>query len=180
MTDVAAMAAPGAARPGEPAMRWTSADRNAEFVALYAAAFTDLSGYCCSLLKDDHLGVDVAQEAFVRLFSRWRTVGNPRGFLFLVATNLVRDEWRRSGRQRTLVASLEPLVGEAAPDSDATALRDVVLRLPRKQRDVVVLHLIADLPVAEVARVAGIPVGTVKRRLHDARSRLRLDWTGTS
>jgi RNA polymerase sigma-70 factor (ECF subfamily) len=48
--------------------------------------------------------------------------------------------------------------------------------LPRRLRDVVVLHLVADLPVAEVATVAGIPVGTVKRRLYEARALLRLDW----
>ena len=177
MTDVALAAGPP--RPDAPAMRLTSAERNAAFVALYTAAFRDVSGYCAALLKDTHLGGDIAQEAFVRLFARWRSIDNPRGFVFLVATNLVRDEWRRQGRQRTLLSSIQPLVDEAAPASDETALRDIVLRLPRKQRDVVVLHLIADLPVAEVARVAGIPVGTVKRRLHDARSRLRLDWTET-
>lgn len=175
--DIALTAGPPA--PEAPAMRLTTAERNAGFAALYTAAFRDLSGYCAALLKDEHLGGDVAQEAFVRLFSRWRSVANPRGFVFLVATNLVRDEWRRQGRQRTLLSAMEPLVDEAAPVSDETALRDVVLRLPRKQRDVVVLHLFADLPVAEVARVAGVPVGTVKRRLHDARSRLRLDWTDT-
>ncbi len=42
-------------------------------------------------------------------------------------------------------------------------------RLPGHLRDVVLLHYYADLPVEEVARALRRPVGTVKRRLSDAR-----------
>jgi RNA polymerase sigma-70 factor (ECF subfamily) len=162
---------------GEPSMRSASADRAAQFAELYEEMFRELSGYCSALLRDDHLAADVAQEAFVRLFSRWRTVANPRGFLFVTATNIIRDEWRRRGRARSLLTALQPLVDEATPASDVTALDDAILRLPHRERDVVVLHLIADLPLAEVARLTHAPLGTVKRRLHDARKRLRTDWT---
>jgi RNA polymerase sigma-70 factor (ECF subfamily) len=175
MTEVGVVA--GVAAVSGPAMHLASAERNAEFAALYASLFREISGYCAALLRDDANAGDVAQEAFIRLFSRWRAVQNPRGFLFLVATNLVRDEYRRRGRQRALVAALEPFTRESVPARDDHALRDVVLRLPRGLRDVVVLHVVADLPVAEVARVTGLPVGTVKRRLHDARKRVHIDWT---
>ena len=163
----------------EPAMRSASAERTAEFAALYRHTFRELSGYCAAMLRDDHLAGDVAQDSFVRLFARWRTVDNPRGFLFVTATNLIRDEWRRRGRARSLLAALEPLVSESAPTSDVSALDDAILRLPHRERDVVVLHLIADLPLTEVARLTHAPLGTVKRRLHDARKRLRNDWTDT-
>jgi RNA polymerase sigma-70 factor (ECF subfamily) len=161
----------------EPTMRSASAARAADFAALYQAMFRELSGYCAALLRDDHAAGDIAQEAFVRLFSRWRSVDNPRGFLFVTATNLIRDEWRRRGRARSLFAALQPLVAEATPASDVTALDDAILRLPHRERDVMVLHLVADLPLAEVARLTHAPLGTVKRRLHDARKRLRTDWT---
>jgi RNA polymerase sigma-70 factor (ECF subfamily) len=161
----------------EPAMCTVSADTTAEFAALYRSTFRELSGYCAALLRDDHVAGDIAQEAFVRLFSRWRSVDNPRGFLFVAATNLVRDEWRRRGRARSLFAALAPLVKEAAPAADVTALDDAILRLPHRERDALVLHLVADLPLAEVARLTSAPLGTVKRRVHDARKRLRNDWT---
>jgi DNA-directed RNA polymerase specialized sigma24 family protein len=51
---------------------------------------------------------------------------------------------------------------------DATTL-DAVRRLSPPLRDVVLLHYYADLPIDEVARVLRRPVGTVKRRLFDAR-----------
>jgi RNA polymerase sigma-70 factor (ECF subfamily) len=164
---------------GGPTMRSASSERSSEFAVLYDGLFRELSGYCAALLKDDHLAADVAQEAFVRLFSKWRSVANPRGFLFVAATNLVRDEWRRRGTARSYLESVGPLVTEVAPTSDVTALDDAILRLPRRERDVVVLHLVADQPLAEVARRTSAPDGTVKRRLHDARKRLRNDWTDT-
>ena len=154
---------------------WTAtAARNAEFTALYESSYRDVSGYCAALLKDDSLAGDIAQEAFVRLFARWRSVANPRGFLFITATNLVRDEWRRRSRQQRLLDSIRPLVDETAPGADDGGLRDLVARLSRPLRDVVVLHLVADLSVADVARTLGIPEGTVKRRLYDARAQLRI------
>src|SRR5258708_286577 len=81
-------------------------ETTATFEDLYRTHFRDLSGYCAGLLDDDALGVDFAQEAFTRLFGRLRAVREPRAWLFLVATNLVRDEWRRRARQRDAVEAL--------------------------------------------------------------------------
>ena len=163
-------------RPADqPAMRLASAARADEFTALYETAFRDVSGYCAALLRDDQLARDLTQEAFTRLFSRWRSVKDPRAYVFIIATNLVREEWKRRTRHTTLLDAVRPLVRAETAQPDG-ALLDVVTRLPRRLRDVVVLHLVVDLPVAEVALVAGIPVGTVKRRLHEARARLRTDW----
>jgi RNA polymerase sigma-70 factor (ECF subfamily) len=61
------------------------------------------------------------------------------------------------------------LHGRPAPD---TSLRDLVERLPGHLREAVLLHYYADLPVAEVAAALRRPVGTVKRRLHEARALL--------
>ena len=51
-------------------------------------------------------------------------------------------------------------------------LRDLVERLPGHLREAVLLHYYADLPVADVALAIKRPVGTVKRRLHEARALL--------
>lgn len=156
-------------------LRLASAEQSEAFARLYAEAFADVASYCTRLLRDPTHARDVSQEAFVRLFARWRSVADPRAFVFIVATNLVRDEWRRRTRHAALLDGIKPLLTEEATRADVE-LADIVARLPRRLRDIVVLHLVADLPVAEVARVAGIPEGTVKRRLHEARALLRLDW----
>ena len=143
----------------------------ATFEEVYRAHFRDLSGYCAALLNDDQLGVDCAQEAFTRLFGRFRSVHSPRAWLFLVATNLVRDEWRSRARQRDTVAALATNT-PAAVDAVDGAVLDAVRRLPSPLAEVVLLHYFADLPLDEVARQVHRPLGTVKRRLHEARARL--------
>jgi DNA-directed RNA polymerase specialized sigma24 family protein len=62
----------------------------------------------------------------------------------------------------------------AAPDHDGDVLR-AVARLPRRQREVLLLAAWADLGYAEIARALDVPVGTVRSRLARARSRLGAD-----
>lgn len=143
----------------------------ASFEEVYRAHFRDLAGYCAALLSDEQLGVDCAQEAFTRLFGRFRSVRTPRAWLFLVATNLVRDEWRNRARQRTAVEALV-LSSRSSVDAVDGGLLDAVRRLPKAQSEVVLLHYFADLPIDEVARLTRRPLGTVKRRLHEARALL--------
>ena len=143
----------------------------AAFAELYRLHFGPLSGYALSLTGDPVAAVDVAQEAFTRLYVRFRRVRDPRAWLFFVATNLSRDHWRRSSRDRDLTSALSPLAPRVDPAHDPW-LRDLVERLPERLRTAVLLHYYADLPVEEVARLTHRPLGTVKRRLHEARGRL--------
>ena len=148
-------------------------ERRARFHALYVELFPELAGYCTALLRDESLAVECAQEAFTRLFSRWRAVRDPKGFLFLVVTNIVRDEWRRQATQRSLVDKLARRLPDQPADSESSTY-DLIARLPSRLRTVVVLTYVVDLPLAEVAETLGLPLGTVKRRLHEARGLLRL------
>lgn len=144
------------------------------FAALYEGEFGRLAGYLAQLTGDADAGREAAQEAFTRLFSRWRRVREPRAFVYVVGTNLCRQTWRRTGRERLAVASLARTSPELQLPVDP-ALRDLVERLPERLRQVVLLHYYADLPVAEVAAAIGRPVGTVKRRLHEARALLAIE-----
>ena len=141
------------------------------FADLYRAHFGPLSGYALALVGDPGVAVDVAQEAFTRLYTRLGRIRDPRAWLFFVATNLAHDHWRRSGRDRALTDALTPLTPSAGAPHDPW-LRDLVERLPERLATPVLLHYYADLPVEEVARLTRRPVGTVKRRLHEARARL--------
>ena len=62
---------------------------------------------------------------------------------------------------------------DRTPDATlAIELRDAMSRIPRRHRDVVLLHYYAGLSVPEVALAVGRPAGTVKRQLSEARERL--------
>jgi RNA polymerase sigma-70 factor (ECF subfamily) len=142
-----------------------------EFVAFYTEHFGRLSGYALSLVGDPGAATDVAQEAMTRLFARWGRLRDPRAWVYYVATNLATDHWRRAQRDRALTHVLGDVSDHHDPAHDPW-LRDLVDRLPTHLRQAVLLHYYADLPVEEVARLVHRPVGTVKRRLHDARALL--------
>jgi RNA polymerase sigma-70 factor (ECF subfamily) len=143
----------------------------AEFGRLYSEHFGPLSGYVLSLTGDPSVAVDVAQEAFTRLFARWGRVRDPRAWVFFVATNLATDTWRRAQRDRLLTTALRHTT-RMEDEAHDPWLRDLVDRLPERLRSAVLLHYYADLPLDEVARLLHRPLGTVKRRLHEARALL--------
>ena len=140
-----------------------------DFPTFYRQTFSDLAGYAWSLTRDAHQADELAQEALTRVYARWGLLRDPRPYAFRIVSNLVRDAWRDAQRRRTLVP---PTVEEGVVQAPDDATLDAVRRLPEPLREVVLLHYYADLPVAEIARVVRRPVGTVKRRLFDARAQL--------
>jgi RNA polymerase sigma-70 factor, ECF subfamily len=142
-----------------------------DFAALYRAHFGPLSGYATALTGDSAAAIDIAQEAFTRLLARWRKVRDARAWLFFVATNLSRDHWRSITRDRELTDRAASHTAGTAQPHDPW-LRDLVERLPERQRQAILLHYYADIPIDEIARLLHVPLGTVKRRLHDGRARL--------
>lgn len=138
---------------------------------LWNLHYAPLAGWCASLVGDRDAAHDIASEAFTRLLSRWLTVHDPKGYLYVTATNLVRDRWRREQRERKLCERLEQTAPTSTPAADPW-LRDLVERLPDRMRAPVLLHYYADMSIAEVAGALHRPEGTIKRILFDARARL--------
>jgi RNA polymerase sigma-70 factor (ECF subfamily) len=138
---------------------------------LFTAHYARLAGWCSRLVGDEQLAHEIASEAFTRLLSKWRGVDDVRGYLYVTASNIVKDHWRRLERERRAMTKIE--VPTAAPGADeAPPLRDVVERLPHRHRDVVLLHYYADISVRDTARALKVSEGAVKRRLFEARALL--------
>lgn len=142
-----------------------------EFDEFYLAQYAKVAGYCWRLVGDRELAHDLTQEAFARMVARWRRIEDPRAYVYRVATNLVRRSWQERDQSRLATEAVAAaLVGEwPGPDTSAVGLRDAVSALPRRLREVVLLHYFADLSVADVAAAVGRPTGTVKRQLSEAR-----------
>jgi RNA polymerase sigma-70 factor (ECF subfamily) len=64
-------------------------------------------------------------------------------------------------------------IGAPPADDDTAALRTAVDALPDRLRPVIVLHYYEDFAVEDIARILGIPQGTVKSRLSRGRDELR-------
>jgi RNA polymerase sigma-70 factor (ECF subfamily) len=138
-----------------------------------------------SVLRNREDAEDVAQEAFARAFPRLgqlRDRDRFRAWLVRVTWRLALDH-RRGTRRRTVredAVAASPVDRETQEDqllADERARRlwDAIDRLPDKLRLVVVLNAIEENGVTDVARLVGVPPGTVKSRLFDARRKLQ-EW----
>jgi RNA polymerase sigma-70 factor (ECF subfamily) len=119
--------------------------------------------------------LDATQDAFLHCFRHLRSFRGEAAFstwLYRLTVNACYDLLRR--RAPTTSLDAEPVGRTSVPDhAEATALAADVERalaaVPPEFRTVLVLHELQDLPVEEVAAVLGLPVGTVKSRLHRGR-----------
>ena len=163
-----------AVRQGSSVGRLRTVDREAA-EALFNACYPRLAGWVRRLVDDDDTAHEIASEAFTRLLARWSGLDSPQSYLYMIATNLVRDHWRKSGRERRAIRSLTAAVPadpayHPAQDVDVRAL---IEGLPARLRSVFLLHYYAGFPVREVASMLGRPEGTIKADLHHARARLK-------
>src|SRR3974377_1235946 len=131
---------------------------------LFRTTYPKLAGWVRRLVDDDDTAHEIAAEAFVRLLSRWTRVESPQSYLFMIATNLIRDHWRKAARERRAVRSVPAAAAldEAAyPDQDVD-VRNLLASLPPRLRDPFLLHYYAGLPIREVAALLQRPAGTTK------------------
>ena len=145
---------------------------------LFAANYPKLAGWVRRLVDDDETAHEIASEAFVRLLSKWTSpnkLDNPQSYLYMIATNLVRDHWRKLERERRAMRSVsastdrEP-ISDPAQDVD---VRELLQGLPARLRDPFLLHYYAGFGVREIAVLLKRPDGTIKADLYHARARLK-------
>jgi RNA polymerase sigma-70 factor, ECF subfamily len=149
------------------------------FGEFYEANYSRIVALVAALLGDRHEAQDVAQEAFARAFARWSRLGNyelPEAWVRKVAMRIAIDSTRRVRRAIGLSAKLTALRQQPAPGPaeslEFTPLGSALMRLPLREREVLVLRYVADLPVEDIARDCGLPSGTVKTRLATGRRHL--------
>ena len=142
---------------------------------LFKGVYPKLAGWVRRLVDDDDTAHEIASEAFVRLLSRWTRVDSPQSYLYMIATNLVRDHWRKAERERRAIRSVTaggPLDQVAYPAQDVD-VRNLIASLPPRLRDPFLLHYYGGFGIREVATLLRRPEGTIKADLFAARARLK-------
>jgi RNA polymerase sigma-70 factor (ECF subfamily) len=153
-------------------------------------------------LNDRDLVDDVFQETFLQLYVSRDSFDQSkplRPWLFTIAANKAKDALRRSQRMNftnlggmfdSEETSIDDVLNtldhdEHMPyddlirDETAAQVKRIIARMPARLREILLLGYFQKFSYAEIARIVGIPVGTVKSRLHTAVRRFAEDWSAT-
>lgn len=138
-------------------------------------------------VADSNVAEDVAQEALVRLYKHVREIegiGAFKTWFYRIVLNLVNDHYRRYSRQDAALTTLEDIrslemrsrnepLSEVERDALRNTLNAALESLDEKHREVFLMKEVEGLGHAEIARILGVPEGTVWSRLSYARRRLQ-------
>lgn len=149
-------------------------DRASAFAVVYATEHDRLVRTAALLLGSSAMAEDLVQDAFAKLHVRWNQVDTPEAWLRTVVVHGARNELRRARVRRRLAFTVAGR-SEAPQDPPRHELIESLRRLPLRQRAVVVLRFYEDRPEADIARILGMPLGTVKSTLRRALTTLRGD-----
>lgn len=147
-------------------------DREA-FGALASQSLRRLVGTAGLILGSRDSAEDAAQDALIRAWRDLPTLRDPdrfEGWLYRVLVRACHDQWRRQGSRPTPRGLGDPHPLAIADPADAVvdraAIDAALARLTPDQRTVLVLRYYLDLTLDDIADAVGVPVGTVKSRIH--------------
>ncbi|WP_033168575.1 sigma-70 family RNA polymerase sigma factor [Clostridium sp. KNHs205] len=140
-------------------------------------------------VKDSHLAEDIFQDVFIKVNQKLHTFqgdSNIKTWIIRITINTCKDymksAWNQKVMQFTEVHE-NTLTGKdefvAVEQEDENRLvRDAVIQLPQKYKDVLLCVYFQDMSVAETAKLLGIAEGTAKSRLSRAKDKLKLSLEG--
>lgn len=136
-----------------------------------------------SLTSNPNDAEDLLQTALTKTYQAWERIKDHQaldGYVRRALVNTRTSQWRRRRVDEQTVAELpEPRPAPGTDPADQQAVKDAmwraVLRLPPRQRAMVVLRYYEDLSEAATAELLGVSVGTVKSAVSRALAKLRED-----
>lgn len=171
------------------------------FDRVYGLYANKLYRTACLISGNKEDSEDILQETFVKCFLHSREVNSPEYFEKWLMKIMIRTSWRVTKQRKATVSTDELLQNEAyaglaqvvfedkqtagpldrvvTKEEQATVM-DAVKSLDIKLRTVIVLYYYEELSVREIAELTGSLEGTIKSRLHTARTKLKkqLERTG--
>lgn len=152
-----------------------------EFARLLETEIPRLRRYARALTRDGSRADDLVQSCLVRAIAKehlWQPGTDLRAWLFTILHNQHVNDVRRSVREGVTVPveDMAPVLTSPPNAGASLQLRDLeraMARLPEEQRQVILLVGLEGMRYEEVAKILGIPIGTVRSRLSRGRDMLR-------
>ena len=157
------------------------------FAGVFDRHWPGIHRFCVS--RAGAAGEDLAAETFRVAFDERARFdpqrGDARPWLYGIATNLLRRAFRSAARSRLAPGAdeddfAEEALGRVEAQALGSRLAAALARVGAADRDALLLHAWAELTYSEIADATGVPLGTVRSRIHRARTQLRahLEETG--
>ncbi|MGO9197821.1 MAG: SigE family RNA polymerase sigma factor [Acidimicrobiales bacterium] len=144
------------------------------FDAFYTQGATKLARQIFAFTGDANEALDIAQEAYIRAWSRWTKVSqldDPQAWVRRVAYNLAKNSARRRHHLSPFPAPQQ--VDDADPgERQRLELAGAMASLSAEHRQAIILHYLVGMSHSEIALQMGVPVGTVKSWLSRGRAHL--------
>ena len=152
-----------------------------DFATLYQTRFGDLAAQLFAFTGDARETQDLVQEAFIRAWQRWDRIGryeDPGAWVRRAAWNLAITRHKRLKIFRRVPETGPPPPSTPEAGLDRMDLVASLRKLPEQIRRAVVLHYLADMPIADIAREMRAPEGTIKSWLRRGRAELATHLAG--
>ena len=152
-------------------------ERDAQFEGFLGAEQQRLVGAVALLTGNREVAVDAVAEAVARAWervSKGEEIDNLGGWIRVVAFNVARGNFRRRRNERLAIERLNAAVETPGPEAATPAadMQALLATLPRRQREVIVMHYFLDIPVDEIATELDLSEKTVRNFLRRARASL--------
>jgi len=161
------------------ALRCQDGDAGA-FEDLIAVMERPLLYYAASLTGNPDSALDVLQEVWIRVFRGIRKLKDPgslRSWLYSIthgiAVDRIRKNYAQEQAEKVQFEDFQEVEEPSFADEDAAAIHQALGEIGLKHREVLVLHFLEDLSLAEIATVVGCSEGTVKSRIHYAKRAMK-------
>lgn len=154
----------------------------ADFTTFYGDEAPRLVRAVALIIGDPVLAEDAVAEAFARAWARWpqvRSYPKPAAWVMRVALNESRSRFRRRKVERRKAHAVARPEASTDPEPDDGETWAAVAALAPHDRELIALRYFADLTQPEIARLLGVPPGTVASGLYRARKRLGLELRPT-
>jgi RNA polymerase sigma factor (sigma-70 family) len=135
------------------------------------------------LLNNQQVAEDVVHDVFVsfaRSARQFQLTGSLKGYLATCVSNRVRDRIRAQIRKDQIIESANPAVSDSVnPEQrliekeELMQLRNALTQIPYEQREAIMLHLKGNLKFREIAKLQGVPIGTIHGRYRYGLDKLR-------
>lgn len=150
---------------------------------LFREAYPIVFGYLLKTTLDEQAARDLTQETFLRALkhlSGFRETSKFSTWLIAIATNLHKDQIRRSAREAPgdfdpSIPGPENVEEQVLLDDSLKRVGTILRRLPHEKRRVFILKHYYHYTYEEISRIEHCPIGTVRSRLHDCILKLRTE-----